>query len=151
MLIDAKAFPSQVHLFEKTFGDSVSVTVKRVEKVAHLFDWAWAIRLLDEQGCAEYKRVTTAARADYDRTKAAAQAEYDRAPAEALRSGLELDDESAFAEYQRVIADARAKYGRVVATSLVEYNRVIAAAWATAFIDMHKRGNQGTGGQPELG
>jgi hypothetical protein len=84
MLIDADACPSQVDLFEKTFGDSVVVTVKRAEKVAHLFDGEWATRLLDRQARAEYKRVKAAARA--------------------------------------------------------EYKRVIAPAWATAFIDMHKRG-----------
>jgi cell division septum initiation protein DivIVA len=151
MLIDADACSDQVDLFEGIFGDSVAVTIERAEKVAHLFDWDCATRLLDEQGCIEYKRTLAAAQAECDRAIAAAQAEYDRAPAEALRSGLELDDESAFAEYQRVIADARAKYGRVVATSGAKLDRVIATAWATAFIDMHKRGNQGTGGQPELG
>jgi hypothetical protein len=84
MLIDADACRDQVDLFEKTFGDSVVVTVKRAEKVAHLFDWEWATRLLDRQARAEYKRATVAAWA--------------------------------------------------------EYWRVIAPAWATAFIDMHKRG-----------
>ncbi len=86
MLIDEGACPSQVDLFEETFGDSVVVTIKRAEKVAHLFDWDWAEQLLDAQGRAEYRRAT---------------------------------------------ADAWA-----------EYNRVIAAAWATAFINMHKRGER---------
>ncbi len=106
MLIDADACPRQVDLFEKTFGDSVVVTVKRAEKVAHLFQWEWAIILLDAQG----------------------QAEYDRATA------------PAWAEYKRVTAPAWAEYKRVTAPALAEYERVIATAWATAFIDMHKRG-----------
>jgi hypothetical protein len=84
MLIDAKARTSQVDLFEKTFGDSVVVTVKRAEKVAQFFDWDWAAQLLDAQGRAEYNRATDAARA--------------------------------------------------------EFNRATATAWATAFINMHKRG-----------
>jgi hypothetical protein len=68
MLIDADACPSQVDLFERTFGDSVVVTVKRAEKVAALFDWEWAAQLLDAQGQAEYERVEAAARAKYNRT-----------------------------------------------------------------------------------
>ena len=95
ILIDAKARTSQVDLFEKTFGESVVVTVKRAEKVAALFDWDLAAQLLDAQGWAEYIRAADAA----------------------------------FAEYLRVEAPAGA-----------EYERVIATAWATAFIDMHKRG-----------
>jgi hypothetical protein len=95
MLIDAKARTSQVDLFEKTFGDSVVVTVKRAEKVAALFDWDLAAQLLDAQGWAEYIRAADAAQAELDRVK----------------------------------ADGRA-----------EYKRVEAAAWATAFIAMHKRG-----------
>jgi hypothetical protein len=95
MLIDAEACSNQVDLFEKTFGDSVVVTVKRAEKVAHLFDWDLLIRLLDAQG-----------RAEYDRAK----------------------------------APARAEYRRVIAAADAEYDRAIASAWATAFIDMHKRG-----------
>ena len=95
MLIDAKACRDQVYLFGETFGDSVVVTAKRAEKVSALFQWGWAVRLLDDQGEAEYQRV--------------------QAPA--------------FAEYQRVIAPAFAEYQRVQAT-----------AWASAFIDMHKRG-----------
>jgi uncharacterized membrane protein YqiK len=106
MLIDADACPSQVDLFEKTFGDSVVVTVKRAEKVAHLFDWEWATRLLDRQARAEYKRATA----------------------------------TALAEFKRVEATARAEYDRAKAAARAEYKRVIAPAWATAFIDMHKRG-----------
>ena len=83
MLIDAHACSDQVYLFEKTFGDSVVVTVKRAEKVAHLFDWNWAGHLLD--------------------------------------------------------APARAEY-RPLLTGFAEYKRVKATAWASAFIDMHKRG-----------
>jgi hypothetical protein len=95
MLIDADACSDQVDLFEKTFGDSVVVTVKRAEIVAHLFQWEWAIRLLDAQ------------RQD---------------------------------EYSRVIEAARAKLDRAEAPAFAKYTRVIAVAWATAFIDMHKRG-----------
>ena len=95
MLIDADACRNPVDLFENTFGDSVVVTVKRAEKVAHLFDWNWATRFLDSQGRAEYWR------------------------ANALAS----------AEYQRVIE-----------TASTERRRVTAIAWASAFIDMHKRG-----------
>jgi hypothetical protein len=84
MLIDAHACSKQVDLFEKTFGDSVVVTVERAEKVAIMFDWDCAARLLD--------------------------------------------------------ATARAEYWRVKATALAERKRVNATAWASAFIDMHKRG-----------
>jgi hypothetical protein len=108
MLIDAKARTSQVDLFERTFGDSVVVTVKRAEKVAHLFDWDCATRLLDAQGRDEYLRVEAAARAEHWRATAASLAEH----------------------------------WRVTAPALAEYNRVIAAAWATAFINMHKRGKR---------
>jgi hypothetical protein len=95
MLIDADAYCEQLDLFEKTFGDSVVVTIKRAEKVANLFNWGWAVRLLDAQGQAEYSRVRATALTELDPAKAPARAEY---------------------------------------------WRVIAAAWATAFIDMHKRG-----------
>jgi uncharacterized membrane protein YqiK len=102
--------------------------VKRAEKVAHLFDWEWATRLLDRQARAEYKRATATALAEFKRVEAAAWAEYDRARATAL------------AEYKRVEATARAEYDRAKAAARAEYKRVIAPAWATAFIDMHKRG-----------
>ena len=117
MLIDADACSDQVDLFEKTFGDSVVVTIKRAEKVAALFQWRWATRLLDATAQAEYDRVEAAAWSEYNRVTAPAWAEYHRAKAPAL------------AEYNRVIEPASA-----------EYRRVIASAWATAFIDMHKRG-----------
>ena len=74
MLIDEGACPSQVDLFEETFGDSVVVTISRAKKVANLFDWGWAIRLLDAQGRAEYKRATATAWAEYKRVIAAAWA-----------------------------------------------------------------------------
>ncbi len=106
MLIDADACPSQVDLFEKTFGDSVVVTVKRAEKVAALFQWEWASCLLDAAAQPEYSRVIAAAWAEYCRARAAALAEY----------------------------------RRVIIAAWAEYKRVIAIAWATAFIDMHKRG-----------
>jgi cell division septum initiation protein DivIVA len=161
MLIDADACPSQVDLFEKTFGDSVVVTMKRAEKVAHLFDWGWAIRLLDAKGRAEYERATDAARAEldraiapahdeYDRATDAARAEYDRATAPA-RAEYRRAADAALAELKRATAPARAEYGRVKAAAWAEldraiapahdeYDRAKAAAWATAFIDMHKRG-----------
>ena len=117
MLIEADACTSQVDLFEKTFGDSVVVTIKRAEKVAHLFDWTWAARFLDAPAWAEYRRVVAPAWAEYLRVKATALAEFNRAK-----------------------ATAWAKYKRVEATAWAEYKRVEATAWATAFIDMHKRG-----------
>jgi uncharacterized membrane protein YqiK len=66
--------------------------------------------------------------AEYKRVEATARAEFDRATAPAL------------AEYKRVEATARAEYDRAKAAARAEYKRVIAPAWATAFIDMHKRG-----------
>ena len=119
MLIDEGACPSQVDLFEETFGDSVVVTIKRAEKVAHLFDWDWAEQLLDAQGRAEYRRATADASAECLRVMAAAQAE------------LYLAKAAAGAEYTRATAAAWA-----------EYHRAAASAWATAFINMHKRGER---------
>jgi hypothetical protein len=81
MLIDADACPSQVDLFERTFGDSVVVTVKRAEKVVALFHWDLAIRLLDAQGRAELDRALDAAFAKYTRARVAAWAELDPAKA----------------------------------------------------------------------
>ncbi len=139
MLIDADACSDQVDLFEEIFGDSVVVTVKRAEKVAQLFQWGWAAQLLDAQGRAEYSRVEAPALAEYKRVEAAARAQYKRVIATAW---AELDRviAPAWAEYHRVIATALAEYKRVIAPALAEYGRVIAVAWATAFIDMHKRG-----------
>ena len=122
-LINANACTEQVELFEEIFGDSVIVTVSRVKKVANLFDWDWAMCLLDAQGLAEYKRVRAPALAEYRRVIDAARAELDRVEA------------AAWAEYRRVIAPARAELDRVEAAAWAEYRRVIAPAWATAFIN----------------
>ena len=130
MLIDKGACLDQVALFEQTFGDSVIVTIKRAEKVAHLFDWSWGSHLLDATARAEYQRVTAPALAEYQRVIATALAEYERVTA------------TAWAEYQCMTAAARAEYERVTATARAEYQRVTAPAWALAFIDMHKRGAQ---------
>jgi hypothetical protein len=140
MLIDAKACTSQVDLFERTFGDSVVVTVKRAEKVAALFQWLWATRLLDAQGRAKYERVIAAAWAEYDRVTAPALAEYHRVRAAAAAEYNRVGGATAWAEYKRVGATEWAEYRRVLEAARAEYERVIAAAWATAFIDMHKRG-----------
>ena len=141
MLIDAKACPDQVNLFEKTFGDSVIVTVSRAKKVANLFQWDWAIRLLDGQGQAEYERVIAPALAECKRVIAAALAECKRvreaAWAEYRRFGATALAE---AEYKRVEATARAEFERVTAPAWAECKRVEATSLATAFIDMHKRG-----------
>jgi hypothetical protein len=126
MLIDADACPNQVDLFERTFGDSVVVTVKRAEKVAHLFDWAWATRFLDAQGRAKYTRARVAALDEYIRATAPTLAEYERGIADAFDDRVK---KAAWAEYERVIEAAWAEYDRAAAT-----------VWATAFIDMHKRG-----------
>ena len=83
MLIDAEACSGQVDLFEKTFGDSVVVTVKRAEKVAALFDWDLAAQLLDAQGWAEYIRAADASWAEYSRAIAPAFADYNRTTAAA--------------------------------------------------------------------
>ena len=142
MLIDAKACPSQVDLFEEIFGDSVVVTIKRAEKVANLFDWNWAIRLLNAQGRAECKRVMADASAEYKRVGASARAEYERAKATASAEYLRVEA-AALTEYKRsirAIVSALAKYHRATAAARVEYDRATASAWATAFIDMHKRG-----------
>jgi hypothetical protein len=126
MLIDADACTDQVDLFERTFGDSVVVTVKRAEKVANLFDWNWAIRFLDAQGRAEYHRAMTAAGAEYNRVMVDASAEYKRVMADAFD---DLAKKAAWAEYRRATVPAWDEYWRGAAT-----------VWATAFIDMHKRG-----------
>jgi hypothetical protein len=83
MLIDAKAFRDQIDLFEKTFGDSVVVTVERAEKVAIMFDWDCAARLLDATARAEYWRVKATALAERKRVKAPAWREYDHVTATA--------------------------------------------------------------------
>jgi hypothetical protein len=142
MLIDADACPSQVDLFEKTFGDSVVVTLKRAEKVARLFDWDWAEQLLDAQGRDEYLRVEAAARVELDHAKAAARAEYERSKATASAEYKRVQA-PALTKYKRsirAIVSALAKYHRATAAARAEHDRAAAAAWATAFIDMHKRG-----------
>jgi hypothetical protein len=142
MLIDAKACPNQVDLFERTFGDSVVVTVKRAEKVAALFDWDLAAQLLDAQGWGEYLRVEAAARVELDHAKAAARAEYERAKATASAEYWRVEA-APLTKYKRsvsAIVSALAEYHRVIATARAKFERAIAAAWATAFIDMHKRG-----------
>ena len=150
MLIDRDACSDQVDLFEKKFGDSVVVTIKRAEKVAALFDWGWAACLLDAQGQAEYKRVTVAAKTELDRAKAPAFAKYKRTIAAAAAKYNRIEA-AAWAEYNRATADGWDEYNRAVDAALAEYDRAkapawdeykraIATAWASAFIDMHKRG-----------
>jgi cell division septum initiation protein DivIVA len=139
MLIDADACSDQVDLFEKTFGDSVVVTISRAKKVAHLFQWDWATHLLDEQGRGEYYRAMAAALAKLNRATAPALAEYKRVEA-AASAELNRADAAAWAEYDRVVADAEAELYRAKAAAFGKYGRAMATAWATAFIDMHKRG-----------
>jgi len=115
-LIDADACSEQVALFKATFGDSVNVTVAKARKVAGLFDWDFAMRFLDAEGKAEYKRAI-----------APAWAEYERAIA------------PAWAEYERAIAPALAEYERVRDAAWAEYERAIAPAWASAYIATCKR------------
>jgi hypothetical protein len=138
MLIDAKACRKQVNLFEKTFGDSVVVTVKRAEKVVHLFQWDWGTRLLDAQGRAEYSCGIEEAQAKLDRVIEPALAELDRFIV-AAHAEYKRDQAAALAKLNRVLEAARAEYLRVEAAELDEYRHVLATAWATAFIDMHKR------------
>ncbi len=52
----------------------------------------------------------------------------------------QLLDAQGWAEYIRAADAAQAEYKRATAPSLAKYWRDTAAAWATAFIDMHKRG-----------
>jgi hypothetical protein len=139
MLIDADACSDQVDLFEKTFGDSVVVTISRAKKVAHLFQWDWATHLLDEQGRGEYKRARAPARAKLNRATAPALAEYKRVGATALAK-YNRTDAAALAEYWRDIEEALAELYRAKAAAFGKYGRAMATAWATAFIDMHKRG-----------
>jgi hypothetical protein len=127
MLIDAKACRKQVDLFEKTFGDSVVVTIKRAEKVAHLFQWDWGTRLLDAQGRAEYYRGIKEAQAKLNLVIVPAFSKYYHA------------FNAARGKSHRVAA-LRAEYLRVEAAEFDEYRHVMATAWATTFIDMDKRG-----------
>ena len=94
-LVKAKACRSQIDLFREHFGDGGTVTLAKVRKVAHLFDWGWAAQhLLSEASYAEYERATASASAEYQRAKASASAEYERAKA------------SVWAEYERATASA---------------------------------------------
>jgi hypothetical protein len=83
MLIDAGACRDHVALFEKTFGESVTVTAERAGEVAHLFDWTWAVRLLDAPAWAESERVRAAAWDEYERVETTAWDEYERVKATA--------------------------------------------------------------------
>jgi hypothetical protein len=65
-----------------------------------------------------------------DSKKSVAQAEYNRVI------------EAARAELERATAPVLAEYNRATAAALAECDRATAAAWATAFIDMHKRGER---------
>ena len=138
-LINANACNEQVNLFEKTFGDSVVVTVEQAKKVAHLFDWGLAVQLLDGQGRAEYWRDAAIAWAEHQRVREAAWAEYKRVTS-AAQVEYERVAEPARVEYERVQAPAWAEYQRVAEPARAEYKRATATAWATAFINMHKRG-----------
>ena len=93
-LINADVCTKQVELFEKTFGDSVIVTISHAKKVSNLFDWDCAVQLLDAQGRAECERDTTPAWVEYMCVEATAMAEYERVKATAM------------AEYERVKATA---------------------------------------------
>ena len=81
MLIDADACRNQVNRFEETFGDSVTVTVKRAEKVANLFNWDCVTRFLDAPASAEYQRGNALASAEYQRVIETASAERRRVTA----------------------------------------------------------------------
>lgn len=129
MLLDEKACADQVELFESKFGESVVVTVSKAKKVAGLFDWRHATRLLDDAAWAEYKRALASALPEDFFTIMTAWYEYVR------------DTAPARADFKRDTAAARAEYERVESTDLVnchfartpardEYNRAIAPAWA---------------------
>ena len=115
-LESVNACDDQVELFRKTFGESAVVTVAKARKVAELFDWGFAARLLDSEGAAEYQRVKGPARAEYQRVQG-----------------------EAWAEYQRVIGEAWAEYERVELPAWAEYERVEGEAWASAYIATCKR------------
>ena len=138
MLIDGNACAHQVELFERMFGDSVVVTVARAKEVAHLFNWEWAVRLLDDEAGSAYTRSTAAARADYTRDGADALAEYKRV-ADAARDEYKRVADAARAEYTRAMDAACADHTRAKAPARANYRRAMAPAWAEAFIDMHRR------------
>ena len=93
-IIEAHACRGQVDDFTRLFGESVVVTVAKARKVASVFDWDFAVRFLDDEGWAEYKRVSGAALAEYRSVSGPAWAEYQRV------SGVAL------AEYTRVSGPA---------------------------------------------
>ena len=153
MLTDARACSKQVKLFRSLFGESVNVTVARARKVADKFDWDFAAQFLDDEGRAEYqrvsgpawaefKRVSDAALAEYERVRDAARAEYERVR-DAARAEYERVSDAAWAEYERVRDAARAEYERVIDPALAEYERVIGPAWASAYIATCKRRKAG--------
>ena len=72
-LKDANACHEQVSLFQRTFGESVEVTVALAEQYAQQFNFGFAARhFLTAPALAEYVKVTAAARAEYDKVIAAA-------------------------------------------------------------------------------
>lgn len=131
MLIDADVYPSQVRLFEETFGDSVIVTAARAKKVAHLFDWRCAaIKLLDAPAYADYDQALAPVRAEYDRATAPALAECARATSP-THINAPID--------RRTAAAAMDEYYAATASALEESNRAGAPAFAKAFINMQRR------------
>lgn len=131
MLIDADAYPSQVRLFEETFGDSVVVTAARAKKVAHLFDWDCAAeKLLDAPAYDAYDRALAPIRAEYIRATAPALAECACATASPY-IGAPID--------RRTLRAAMDEYYRATAPALEESNRAEAPVFAKAFIAMQRR------------
>jgi hypothetical protein len=81
----AKAYPQQVRLFKKHFGESTTVTLAKAMKVAGLFDWMWAAgEFLTAPAWAEFERATAPAWAEFKCARAAAWAEFKRATAAAF-------------------------------------------------------------------
>jgi hypothetical protein len=123
-LKDANACHAQVSLFQRTFGESVEVTVELAKQYAQQFDFGFAAqRFLSAPARAEYDKVAAAAWAEYDKVRAAAFAEYHKVIAPAR------------AEYDKVAAAAWAEYHKVIAAAWAEYDKVIAAAFAAAYIN----------------
>jgi hypothetical protein len=138
MLNDAGACSDQGDLFKSLYGDSVNVTVARAKKVAHKFNWEFAVRFLDEQGRAEYERIKGAAWAEYQRIEGPALAEYKRIKGAALAE-YERIKGAALAEYECIEGPAWAKYKRIQGPAWAEYKRIKGAALAEAYIDACKR------------
>lgn len=131
MLIDANIYPSQVRLFDETFGDSVTVTAARAKKVAHLFDWCCAAeKLLDAPAYADYDRALAPVRVEYDRATAPALAECARATSP-THIDAPID--------KRTLRAAVDKYYAATAPALEESNRAAAPIFAKAFITMQRR------------